>query len=78
MYDSRARERWRQIEEQKALALQLQSQVTAPAARNAEPRSEPGAGKWRKSTLPRVSCWRPGRDDRPRPCPVLERLSPER
>lgn len=27
VYDSRARERWRQIEEQKALALQLQSQV---------------------------------------------------
>ncbi|KAG6921180.1 SUMO1/sentrin specific peptidase 1, partial [Chelydra serpentina] len=26
VYDSRARERWRQIEEQKALALQLQSQ----------------------------------------------------
>lgn len=27
VYDSRARERWRQIEEQKALAMQLQSQV---------------------------------------------------
>ncbi|XP_005062149.2 PREDICTED: sentrin-specific protease 1, partial [Ficedula albicollis] len=27
VYDSRARERWRQIEEQKALALQLQSQI---------------------------------------------------
>ncbi|NWV47099.1 SENP1 protease, partial [Daphoenositta chrysoptera] len=30
VYDSRARERWRQIEEQKALALRLQSQVRIP------------------------------------------------
>ncbi|NWV14893.1 SENP1 protease, partial [Ptilonorhynchus violaceus] len=29
VYDSRARERWRQIEEQKALALQLQSQAVS-------------------------------------------------
>ncbi|NWY71165.1 SENP1 protease, partial [Erithacus rubecula] len=33
VYDSRARERWRQIEEQKALALQLQSQERPPCGR---------------------------------------------
>lgn len=48
VYDSRARERWRQIEEQKALALQLQSQVRIPWKKKC-PGLEKSAGKKRKN-----------------------------
>ncbi|NXC89882.1 SENP1 protease, partial [Cercotrichas coryphoeus] len=66
VYDSRARERWRQIEEQKALALQLQSQVRIPWKNALDWKNRRrkksilgfipwGCGGWKSRTLPPIA-----------------------